>query len=520
MTQRISISVSDELYGRLQNFKADINVSKLCQEAIKKEIKKKEDFQIRITAKPELNEIIKRLRREKMESDIKISELGRIDGIEWAKIAHYEDLMLALKGYNPDDVEYDEVEEVDLSRLKKEGPLGIQIRRYLEKKVDFDADAIAKEEMKLGLMKDYEPELISGTINYFKGKIPELNIPLEREDEIEVKYYDSFYMGVREFWYEINNKMEDNMKELTRENCGLFLAVFMDENDLDCHDIAKATSCPQRVVERILAGITQPRDNMLKEVGIMLEIGFKRYSNLSKSEKKSVFEKLGAVSGGALGFSGISTAVGALGLPGLSAAGVTSGLGALGALLGGTMLTGIGVAAAIPIASGALGYGIIKAAKKIIKKMNSEENDFDPEWEVYFENDRPDNIDFILEDASNEISDVEKIQEKSMDNQSTKSEVKIIMGNDEFILYIRKNFTECITSTASLARSIWIWLKKNDPTAKKVEKGRPCIWGGEGKFVSADQLPKSATQFKFNVNLLPALYEYLNELGDTQNVEV
>jgi len=64
----------------------------------------------------------------------------------WAKMAHYEDLMLALQPYNAD---------TDI-----EGPLGIQIRRYLEKKIGFDADAIAQEEMQQGLMEAYEPKLI------------------------------------------------------------------------------------------------------------------------------------------------------------------------------------------------------------------------------------------------------------------------------------------------------------------------------------------------------------------------
>lgn len=306
------------------------------------------------------------------------------------------------------------------------------------------------------------------------------------------------------------------MEELTKENCDLFLATFMDDNELNIDDIAKAISCPDGSVERILAGITQPGDKMLMEVGLMLGLGFERYTKLSKAEKKTVFEKIGTISGGALGFSAISTAVGALGLPGLSAAGVTSGLGALGAILGGTMVTGIGVAATIPIASGALGYGVIKGAKRIFKKMNKDQVDFDPEWEVEIDDIPPDDVDSILMDVA---ETGEETQERSTEEQSPGSGRKITIGNDELILHIRKNHPECTTSTASLGKSIWVWIRDNDPEAEKGEI-KPCLWGSEGDFVSADQLPKSATQFSFDVRLLPALYMFLDELGETETIEM
>lgn len=158
------------------------------------------------------------------------------------------------------------------------------------------------------------------------------------------------------------------MDSITRENCKVLLAVFIEENDLSAQEIAKAISCSEETISRILAGETLPTDKMLIEVGILIETGFDRYSNLSKSERKEILETIGTVGAGAIGFSAITASVSTLGaISGLSAAGVTSGLGALGAIVGGSMVAGISVAAAIPIAAGAAGYGVIKAAKFISK---------------------------------------------------------------------------------------------------------------------------------------------------------
>jgi hypothetical protein len=238
-----------------------------------------------------------------------------------------------------------------------------------------------------------------------------------------------------------------------------------------------------------LAGESLPTDNMLVEVGILLEVGLDNYSNLSKSGKKKLLDAMGAVGGGAIGFSAITAAVSTVGaVSGLSAAGVTTGLGALGAIVGGSMVAGISVAAAIPIAAGAAGYGVIKAAKIISKKYKMDQENFDPEWEMPLENEK----------------------ETGLGNERVD---QIVMGNDEFILFIRKNFPDCSMTTNQLGKKIWTWLRDADPRAEIIEKGLPCYWGDKGDFISADRLPKTATQFKFDINVLPDLYEYLCELG-------
>ncbi len=88
---------------------------------------------------------------------------------------------------------------------------------------------------------------------------------------------------------------------------------------------------------------------------------------------------------------------------------------------------------------------------------------------------------------------------------------KIKMGNDEFILYIRKWHPECKTITSQLGKSIWLWLDANGAT-KCQPKSKHSYWDKSDK-VNKDMLPADATQFEFDRNLLPKLYDYLDSLG-------
>ena len=91
----------------------------------------------------------------------------------------------------------------------------------------------------------------------------------------------------------------------------------------------------------------------------------------------------------------------------------------------------------------------------------------------------------------------------------------ISMGNDEFILYIRKNYPDCATSNDQLGKRIWEWIRERDATAGKAgkEEAVPCSWGDTGAHIGATKLPKTATQFEFERKLLPELYDLLDALG-------
>ena len=88
---------------------------------------------------------------------------------------------------------------------------------------------------------------------------------------------------------------------------------------------------------------------------------------------------------------------------------------------------------------------------------------------------------------------------------------KIIMGNDELILYIRKKTAICNLKNDHLGRLIWEWVR--DRGAIKTEEDKPCHWGGSTKNTDDFGLPKTAAQFEFDRILLPELYNYLDELS-------
>ena len=173
------------------------------------------------------------------------------------------------------------------------------------------------------------------------------------------------------------------MEEITRHNCRLLLAAFIEENELTTRDVARAIGCPEASLLRILESKTIPSDEMLKQVGIIIGIGFKKYQKLTDAEKEHISEKIGAVGGGVLGFASISATIGSLGLvTGLSATGISSGLAALGAIVGGTMIAGVSVAAAIPLVAGTIGYGVIKGVKHFWGERQLNIEDIDLKWEI------------------------------------------------------------------------------------------------------------------------------------------
>lgn len=95
----------------------------------------------------------------------------------------------------------------------------------------------------------------------------------------------------------------------------------------------------------------------------------------------------------------------------------------------------------------------------------------------------------------------------------------VTMGNDEFILFVRKNQVRKNVPMQQrkendvLGRRIWEWIIEHDSTALELQpKPQACYWGDQGAFVDEYKLPKVATQFEFNSSILPDLYKYLETL--------
>jgi hypothetical protein len=87
----------------------------------------------------------------------------------------------------------------------------------------------------------------------------------------------------------------------------------------------------------------------------------------------------------------------------------------------------------------------------------------------------------------------------------------IKMGNDEFILYVRKQNLTCKLKNDRLGRTIWEWIRDN-ADGKQIGKRKGCEWGEEADNVDADKLPYTATQFEFDREKLPELYDFLDSL--------
>ncbi|ACN15295.1 hypothetical protein HRM2_21970 [Desulforapulum autotrophicum HRM2] len=96
MARKITLSIPDLLHEKMEEWRQSFNLSKMFQDALAEAILKKEEFQRRFQEDTSMSETIERLRREKRVSEGNFLENGRIEGFQWAKSAHYDDLMYAL----------------------------------------------------------------------------------------------------------------------------------------------------------------------------------------------------------------------------------------------------------------------------------------------------------------------------------------------------------------------------------------------------------------------------------------
>ena len=97
MAQKITLSVPDLLHEKLKEWRTSFNLSKMFQEAVTDAIRKKEEFQKRFSKDYNMSEIIKRLKQEKLIWEKQFYKLGKEEGLQWAKTAHYEDLLYVLE---------------------------------------------------------------------------------------------------------------------------------------------------------------------------------------------------------------------------------------------------------------------------------------------------------------------------------------------------------------------------------------------------------------------------------------
>lgn len=184
----------------------------------------------------------------------------------------------------------------------------------------------------------------------------------------------------------ISTGMRMYMEELNRQNFSKQLSGFIEDEDLSCRQVAKAIGCSEATICRLCPErSTWASDEMLNRAKVMLYLGFRQYSKLSESQKRTIEEKAVGLGGGVASIGAIAFAVNSMGLvTGLSAAGITSGLAAIG----GTMMGGVMVAAAAPVAVGAVGYGVVRGMKHVLDNQKLSKISIDLRWEIPRQNPR------------------------------------------------------------------------------------------------------------------------------------
>ena len=187
-----------------------------------------------------------------------------------------------------------------------------------------------------------------------------------------------------------NNKSEWNFKDkrqeaefkehVTKKNCGAKLRLIRELLGISRRELARIIGVSESTLRRLEENNTLPTDEFMNRLQALCVIGAAKYGKLTDSEKEKVSEVIGVAGGVVAGVGGSIAAIGAAGaVSGFSAAGITSGLAAVG---GGAMLAGIGVVAAIPVATGLLGYGLVKGIKSICEANNLSCTEVNERWEI------------------------------------------------------------------------------------------------------------------------------------------
>jgi len=67
------------------------------------------------------------------------------------------------------------------------------------------------------------------------------------------------------------------MNEITRQNFSSLVKAFRENDAVSTRRVAAAIGCSEPTLSRLIAGKTLASDEMLRQGGAMMEIGFARY---------------------------------------------------------------------------------------------------------------------------------------------------------------------------------------------------------------------------------------------------
>lgn len=101
MAKKMNVSVPDNLFERYENLKSNLSPSLIFQKALQNAVEREERFMQNLKGDNNMEEIITRLKAEKEENMSTMEDIGREDGLAWAKESHYEDLIRAVSFHPP-----------------------------------------------------------------------------------------------------------------------------------------------------------------------------------------------------------------------------------------------------------------------------------------------------------------------------------------------------------------------------------------------------------------------------------
>ena len=90
MTRNLTITIPDDLWDKIQLWRDQIPIARVCQKALSQEVSRLENLPQEVK---EMSEVICRLRAEKKGIKSESYALGFEKGIKWAKQASYRDLV-------------------------------------------------------------------------------------------------------------------------------------------------------------------------------------------------------------------------------------------------------------------------------------------------------------------------------------------------------------------------------------------------------------------------------------------
>ena len=103
--RKFNLSVPDDLAEKIQARRDELgSLSAIFQMAVAEKIGKKEEFEKRLKGDQDMEAVVQRLKKEKIQAKNNYFEKGKEDGLQWAKAASFEDLQYARR-FDPTDEE-------------------------------------------------------------------------------------------------------------------------------------------------------------------------------------------------------------------------------------------------------------------------------------------------------------------------------------------------------------------------------------------------------------------------------